>query len=84
MSPTKNPAKADTSGQPSEYGRVEEVQQRFGLSKGTIYNLLRAGRIRGCSLQVKGKRSRIRLIDMSSVSELIATEINNQAQAQHE
>ena len=65
-------------GQPPQYGRIDEVQRLFGLARGTIYNLLRSRRIRGCSLQVTGKKSRMRLIDLSSVSALIEAEINQQ------
>ena len=61
-----------------QYGRIVEIQRLFGFSKGTIYNLLRSGRIRGCSLQVAGKKSRLRLIDVSSVRALIEAEINQQ------
>ena len=61
-----------------QYGRVEDVQRHFGLSPGTIYNLLRRGRIRGCSLPVTGKRSRIRLIDIASERALVEAEINQQ------
>ena len=61
-----------------QYCRIVEIQRLFGFSKGTIYNLLKTRRIRGCSLQVLGKKSRLRLIDVSSVRALIEAEINQQ------
>ena len=68
----------NSGGQPPQYGRIKDVQERFGLTRGTIYNLLRSGRIRGCALPVTGKKSKIRLIDLSSVSTLIESEIQLQ------
>jgi transposase len=68
----------DSVVQQPQYARIEEIQRLFGLAKGTVYNLLRTGRIRGCSLRVKGKKSRLRLIDVSSVKALIEDEINKQ------
>jgi len=61
-----------------QYARTVEIQRLFGLARGTIYNLLKTGRIRGCSLRVKGKKSRLRLIDVSSVKSLIEAEIDKQ------
>jgi hypothetical protein len=76
---TENSAQAEsTKHQSAKYGRVGDIQRLFGLTKSTIYNLLRSGRIRGCALQVKGKRSRIRLIDVSSVSAFIEAAMNEQ------
>jgi hypothetical protein len=80
---TENSAQAEsTNGQSPAYGRIGDIQRIFGLTKSTIYNLLRSGRIRGCSLKVKGNRSRIRLIDVSSVSAFIEAAINEQGGGQ--
>jgi hypothetical protein len=54
-----------------EYGRCADVQRVFGLKRGTVYNLLADGKIRGCLLRVKGSKSGVRLIYMPSVREFI-------------
>jgi hypothetical protein len=64
----------DSLVQQPQYSRIAEIQRLFGLAKGRIYNLLRTSRTRGCSMQVRGKRSRLRLIDVCSVKALIETE----------
>ena len=61
-----------------EYGRVADVVRLFGLGKSTTYALLKSGRIRGVSLTVKGKRSRLRLVNLASVREFIESEGNQQ------
>jgi Helix-turn-helix domain len=65
-------------GQPPQYGRITDVERRFGLARGTIYNLLRSGRIRGCALPVTGKKSKIRLIDLASLDALIQQQMSQQ------
>jgi hypothetical protein len=65
-------------GQQVEYGRVADVERLFGIGKSTVYSLLKSRRIRGCSLTVKGKRSRLRLVDLASVRSYIETEVNQQ------
>jgi hypothetical protein len=65
-------------GQRVEYGRVADVVRLFGLGTSTVYCLLKNGRIKGCSLMVKGSRSRLRLVDLASVREFIENEVNKQ------
>ena len=62
-----------------EFGRVGDLTQHFGLRRGTIYNLLSAGKIRGCLLRVKGSKSGVRLFDMSSVRDFIRGEMQQAA-----
>jgi hypothetical protein len=60
------------------FGRVPDVERNFGLKRTTLYALLKAGKIRGCSIMVSGKTSKIRLIDLASVETFIQSQITNQ------
>jgi len=64
-----------------EFGRVADVARMFGIRRGTLYNLLRDGKIRGVLLRVRGQKSGVRLIDMASVRELILSQLNLPAAA---
>jgi hypothetical protein len=71
-------APGNTAGQQAEFGRIADVTRLYGLRRGTIYNLLQSGKIRGCLLRVRGQKSGVRLIDLSSVRTLC----NQQCQAE--
>ena len=58
-----------------EFGRAADLQRLFGLRRGTIYNLLRAGKIRGCLLRIKGKKSGVRLFEIQSVRDLVRSQM---------
>jgi hypothetical protein len=62
-----------------EFGRVADVTRIYGLKRGTCYNLLRDGKIKGVLIRVRGKKSGVRLIDMVSVRDLIHSEMNADA-----
>jgi len=62
-----------------EFGRVADVTRIFGIKRGTLYNLLADGKIRGVLLRVRGQKSGVRLIDMASVRELILSHFNTSA-----
>jgi hypothetical protein len=66
-----------------EFGRQADVQRIYGLKRGTTYNLLNAGKIRGCLLRVKGRKSGVRLFDMASVREFIRAEMARAAGERH-
>ena len=69
---TTEPVKpGNLAGAMPEFGRLADVQTHFGLKRGTLYNLLAAGKVRGCLLRVKGQKSGVRLFDMASVRECI-------------
>jgi hypothetical protein len=57
------------------FGRIKTVERLFGIKRGTCYNLLRAGKIRGCSICVTSKRSRTRVIDLDSVRRFLEREM---------
>ena len=61
----------DFIGAQPEFGRLRDVHRLFGLTRGTVYNLLARGRIRGVNLRVTGRKSGCRLIDLASVREYI-------------
>ena len=61
-----------------EFGRCLDCTRLFGLKRGTLYNLLSAGRIRGVLLRVKGQKSGVRLFDLNSVRSFIGTEMNKE------
>jgi predicted DNA-binding transcriptional regulator AlpA len=58
-----------------EFGRTPEVTRLFGLKRGTLYNLLRDGKIRGCVLRSRGMKSGCRLWDLASVREFIFSQM---------
>ena len=55
-----------------EFGRLGDVERLFGLTRGTTYNLLWRGEIKGCNLRVTGAKSGVRLIALQSVRDYIA------------
>jgi hypothetical protein len=54
-----------------EFGRTADVYRVFGIKRGTLYNLLSLGKIKGCLLRVRGQKSGVRLFDMASVRAFI-------------
>ena len=74
---TTEPVKpGNFNGSNPEFGRVADVTRLYGLKRGTLYNLLRDGKIRGCLLRVRGQRSGVRLFEMASIRELIQSQID--------
>jgi len=65
---TAEPVRAgDTAGMEPEFARIPDIQRVFGLKRGTQYNLLAAGKIKGVSLREPGQRHGCRLIHVASV-----------------
>jgi hypothetical protein len=54
-----------------EFGRTADVQRHFGIKRGTLYNLLADGRVRGVVLRSRGQVTGIRLWDMASIRAFI-------------
>lgn len=65
------------AGTTPEFGRLADVQRQYGLKRGTAYNLLLDGKIKGVLLRVRGKKSGVRLIDMASVRDFIRTQMED-------
>lgn len=63
----------------AEWGRLRDVESLFGLRRGTVYNLLRDRKIRGCLLRVRGRTSGVRLIDLDSVREYIHSSMDDKS-----
>lgn len=63
-----------------EFGRAADLQKFFRLRRGTAYNLLADGKIRGVLLRVRGKKSGVRLFDMASVRECIRAQMKGEGQ----
>jgi hypothetical protein len=69
---TTSPVKSgDTSGLLPEFGRWQDVQRLFGIKRGTLYNLIKAGQVKSCLLRVKGTKSGVRLVHLASVRQMI-------------
>ena len=64
-----------------EFGRIRDVERVYGLKRGTTYNLLASGRIRGCVLRITGKTAGVRIIDMDSVGRYIRAQMDQQNDA---
>ena len=54
-----------------EFGRAKDVERIFGIKKGTLYNLLSDGKIKGVLLRVRGEKSGLRLFEMHSIRKLL-------------
>ena len=70
------------TGATPEFGRCADVTRIFGIRRGTGYNLLRDGKIKGVLLRIRGKKSGVRLFDMDSVRQFIRSEMQT-ANTQH-
>ncbi|MBI4326649.1 MAG: hypothetical protein HY674_15505 [Chloroflexi bacterium] len=69
---TEEPVRpGDITGLVPEFVRARDVQYLFGLKRGTLYNLLLDGKIKGCLLRVRGSKSGIRLFSTDSIRGLI-------------
>jgi hypothetical protein len=54
-----------------EFGRAAQIEQLFGIKRGTLYHLLSLGLIKGVLVRSKGKKSGLRLFDVDSVRNYI-------------
>jgi len=69
---TTAPVRAgDFTGAQPEFGRWQHLERQFGIRRGTAYNLLGEGKIKGVLLRVKGQKSGVRLFDLGSVRDYI-------------
>jgi hypothetical protein len=59
-----------------EFGRMADVRHLFGIRRGTAYNLLADGKIKGVLLRVRGQKSGVRLINLASVRAFIHQQSN--------
>jgi hypothetical protein len=74
---TTNPVQAgDFNGVMPEFGRTPDVERCFGIKKGTLYNLLEQGKIRGSNLRQEGQFKGVRLWDMASIRDYIYSQMD--------
>lgn len=80
--PTTKPIEpGNFSGQEPEFGRQRDVQFKYGLKRGTLYNLLADGKVKGVLLRVRGQKSGVRLFDMASVRAYVLQQMAEQNSA---
>jgi hypothetical protein len=73
---TSEPVRAgDTAAMEPEFARLPDIQRLFGLKRGTAYNLLAAGKIKGVSLREPGQRHGCRLIHVASVRAFLTSRL---------
>jgi hypothetical protein len=65
----------DFTGATPEFGRWQDVNRIYSIKRGTAYNLLHHGKIKGVLLRVCGKKSGVRLFDMASVRNYILSQM---------
>jgi hypothetical protein len=72
----------DFTGVTPEFGRCHDVQRYYGIKRGTAYNLLLDGKIKGVLLRIRGKKSGVRLFDMASIRDFIRSQSYEQSSTQ--
>jgi hypothetical protein len=76
---TTAPVRAgDCVGQQPEFGRTADVTRLYGIKRGSLYALHRAGKVKGCVLRVQGDRSGVRLWHLASVRACIVAAMTDQ------
>jgi hypothetical protein len=71
VAPSAQVQKGNFTGCQPEFGRHQDLNRIFGIRRGTAYNLLLDGKIKGVLLRIRGQKSGIRLFDLGSVREFI-------------
>lgn len=75
-SQTTSPVKpGEFTGVTPEFGRCTDCTRLYGLRRGTLYNLLNNGKIKGVLLRVKGQKSGVRLFDLNSIRNYIRSQM---------
>lgn len=67
--------RGEFNGAQKEFGRWQDVERIYSIKRGTAYNLLRDGKIRGVLLRIRGQKSGVRLFDMASVRDFISSQM---------
>ena len=62
-----------------EFGRTPDVEKYFGIKRGTLYNLLDQGKIKGAVLRQAGCLKGVRLWHMASVRAYILSQMQDSA-----
>jgi hypothetical protein len=64
--------------EPEQWGRYQAVFQRYGIKRGTLYNLTAEGRVKSVVLRRKGNRHGCRLWLFSSISAYLHSLLSEQ------
>jgi hypothetical protein len=72
----------DHSAPEPEFGRVLDLRRLFGLKRGFVYELIKAGLIESVPLRVSGGKTGVRLIYLPSVREYLFGELKKQGEPQ--
>ena len=62
-----------------EFGRAADVQRLFGIKRGTLYNLLRDGKVRSVLQRVRGQKSGVRLFYLAGIRDMLVSEMEVQS-----
>jgi hypothetical protein len=58
-----------------EWCRPGDFRRTHGIGRGSIYGLMKTGKIKSCLLRVQGRLSGLRLIHIQSVRDYIASQM---------
>ena len=72
---TKPIAAGSTAGLEPEFLRTDQVHTILPVSRGTLYNLAAAGKIRGVLLRATGKKSGVRIWSVESIRAYIRSQM---------
>ena len=67
-----------------EFGRWQDVQRRFGIKRGTLYNLIAEGKVKSVVLRRKGNIHGCRIIHLASVSAYLNSLMREQNGGAHD
>jgi len=58
-------------GQGPEWARIPDIDQRFGIRRSKLYELIQSGEVVSTCIRRKGAKSGVRLINVESVREFL-------------
>ena len=67
---------------PSEWGTVADVEARYRIRKGSLYNLLKNGRVQSVVVPCTGTKRGLRRVYLPSVEKFLAELLKEQAATQ--
>lgn len=73
---------SDGSAPEPEFGRFGDLRRVFGLKRGYVYELIKAGLIKSVPLRLSGGKTGVRLIYLPSVREYLFGELKKQSELQ--
>jgi hypothetical protein len=70
----------DCSAPEPEFGRFPDLRRQFGLNRGDVYELIKAGLIKTVPLRLSGGKTAVRLIHLPSLREYLYGEMKRQTE----